>query len=76
MNRRLDLAADRSAPAFDEGTGQWRFPEDNLPTGYMVADGCLWFGPVGWIGAAVIALATWLRHRRRSAARSTPGKAG
>jgi hypothetical protein len=66
INHRLDVAAQRSAPVFDEETRQWRFPEEgDVPTGYWVAEGCSWFGPVGWASAALIAVVTWLRHRRR-----------
>lgn len=67
INHRLDVAAQRSAPVFDEETRQWRFPEEeeDVPTGYWVAEGCSWFGPVGWAGALLIAVVTWLRHRRR-----------
>jgi hypothetical protein len=65
FNRRLDLAAKRNAAVFDEETQQWRFPDDDLSTGYRVAEGVSWLGSVGIIAAAVIAFVTWVGRRLR-----------
>lgn len=47
VNRRLDLAAKRNAAVFDAETQQWRYPDDDLSTGYRVAEGVSWLGSVG-----------------------------
>lgn len=71
-DRPSDDAPQRDVVVFDEQTRQWRFVEDEVPTGYVVADGCAAFGAAGLIGGALIAIATWWRHRRR-AARASEG---
>lgn len=44
-------------------TQQWRLPDDDLPTGYRVAEGVSWLGSVGIIAGAVIAFLTWVGRR-------------
>lgn len=47
----LRIAAHRCS---GERRRQWRFAADDLPRGYVLADGCLWFGPMGWVSVAVV----------------------
>ncbi len=65
VTRRLDLAAERNAAVFDEETQQWRLPDDDVPTGYRVAEGVSWLGSAGLVAGALIAFFTWLARRLR-----------